>query len=48
MSRSIFATEPIVNNPEVARLLAAAGLVPVAQRCTLRGISDEFTVYEIP
>jgi class 3 adenylate cyclase len=48
MSRSIFATEPIVHHPEAARLLAEAGLTPVAQRHTLRGIADEFTVYEIP
>ena len=47
-SRSIFATEPIVNHPEASRLLAAAGLTPVAQRCALRGISDDFSVYEIP
>jgi class 3 adenylate cyclase len=48
MSRSIFATEPVVHYPEAARLLASAGLTPVAQRCTLRGIADELTVYEIP
>ena len=47
-SRSIFATRPVVEPPEAARLLGEAGLVPVAQRCTLRGISDELTVYEIP
>ncbi|MEO5670813.1 MAG: adenylate/guanylate cyclase domain-containing protein [Ramlibacter sp.] len=48
MSHSIFATEPVVHYPEAARLLAEAGLTPVPQRCTLRGISDELTVYEIP
>ena len=48
MSQSIFATEPVVHYPESARLLAAAGLTPVAQRHMLRGIADEFTVYEIP
>ncbi|MDB5873460.1 MAG: adenylate cyclase [Ramlibacter sp.] len=48
MSHSIFATEPVVHYPAAARLLAAAGLVPVAQRCTLRGIAEELTVYEIP
>jgi len=47
-SRSIFATRPVVEGPLAARLLEAAHLVPVAQRCTLRGISDELTVYEIP
>jgi class 3 adenylate cyclase len=48
VSRSIFATEPVVSYPEAARVLAEAGLTPVAQRCTLRGISEELTVYEIP
>ena len=48
MSHSIFATEPIVKDPAVAVLLAAAGLTPVPQRCNLRGIADELTVYEIP
>ncbi len=47
-SHAIFATEPVVRHPDAARLLAQAGLTPVLQRCTLRGISDDFTVYEIP
>ena len=47
-SRAIFATTPVVEHPEAARLLGAAGLNPVPQRCTLRGVSDELTVYEIP
>ncbi|GGC62643.1 hypothetical protein GCM10010994_21550 [Chelatococcus reniformis] len=48
MSRSIFATEPVVMHPEAVRLLAQAGLVPVAQRRALRGVGGEMTVYEIP
>ena len=48
MSRSIFATEPIVKHPEVVRMLAAAGLTPEPRQFTLRGIADEHTVYEIP
>jgi class 3 adenylate cyclase len=47
-SRSIFATEPVVGHPETSRLLGAAGLTPVPQRYALRGIADEYTVYEIP
>jgi class 3 adenylate cyclase len=47
-SRSIFATSPVIERPEATRLLAAAHLVPVAQRTNLRGISDALTVYEIP
>jgi class 3 adenylate cyclase len=48
VSRSIFATAPVVEHPGAARLLDAAGLKPVAQRHLLRGIANEFTVYEIP
>jgi class 3 adenylate cyclase len=48
VSRAIFATEPVIGHADTARLLGAAGLAPVAQRCSLRGISDDFTVYEIP
>jgi len=48
VSRSIFATKPVVGNTQAAELLGAAGLTPVPQRASLRGIVDRFTVYEIP
>ena len=47
-SRSIFATSTVVEQSEAAGVLRSAGLVPVPQRATLRGISDALTVYEIP
>ena len=47
-SRSIFATRPVVEEPQAARLLSSIGLNPVAQKANLRGISDALTVYEIP
>jgi class 3 adenylate cyclase len=47
-SRSIFATKPVVEPPQAARILSDAGLVPVPQNTHLRGISDALTVYEIP
>ena len=47
-SKSFFATEPVVQHPEAARMLSEAGLKPVPQRALLRGIADELTVYEIP
>jgi class 3 adenylate cyclase len=47
-SRSIYATKPVVEPPQAARLLSCAGLVPVPQSTRLRGISDALTVYEIP
>jgi class 3 adenylate cyclase len=48
MSQSIFATESVVTNSRSQEMLQAAGLVPVSQRHALKGIADEFTVYEIP
>ena len=47
MSRSIFATEPVVQHPEASRMLASSGLVAVPQSASLRGIADKLTVYEI-
>jgi class 3 adenylate cyclase len=47
-SRSIFATKPVVEPPQAARILSDAGLVPVPQNTHLRGLSDALTVYEIP
>jgi class 3 adenylate cyclase len=47
-SRSIFATGPVVEHPGASSILKANGLKPVAQRASLRGIANEFTVYEIP
>jgi class 3 adenylate cyclase len=48
VSRAIFATEPVVQDAQSARLLGERGLTPVPQRHTLRGIANELTVYEIP
>jgi class 3 adenylate cyclase len=48
VSRSIFATQPVVEHPAAARVLSETGLTPRAQQCTLRGISENFRVYEIP
>lgn len=45
---SIFATEPIVRDPATAAVLASAGLQPMPQRHSLRGISEQLPVYEIP
>ena len=44
-TRSIFATERIVQDPEASRLLATSHLLPSRQ--ALRGVSDEMMVYEI-
>ncbi len=48
MSHSIFATEPVVRHEPTAEMLAKAGLTPEPRQCELKGISGDFTVYEIP
>ncbi|GGF28896.1 adenylate cyclase [Aliidongia dinghuensis] len=48
VSRSIFASEQVVDNAEAARLLAANGIRPKAQDHLLRGVGHHVTVYEIP
>jgi class 3 adenylate cyclase len=48
MSRAIFATEAVVNDPQATAVLASSGLKPESQRKALRGIADAVTVYEIP
>ncbi len=48
VSRSIFATEAVVEHPETVTLIETSGLKPVAQHRMLRGIADEVSVYEIP
>lgn len=47
-SQNIFITEPVVRNDAVARLLEARQLVPVARQHTLKGLTELFTVFEIP
>jgi class 3 adenylate cyclase len=47
-SRAICATGPVIENALTSTLLAARGLVPVAEQRELRGITDEYAVYEIP
>jgi len=47
-SRGIFATESVVENPQTSRLLAARDIRPSVKRTTLKGISGEIMVYEIP
>ena len=48
VSRSIFATGAVIENPESSRLLDRRGLKPIPQRAALRGIADEMAVYELP
>jgi class 3 adenylate cyclase len=47
-SRSIVATEQVVENTQASALLKISGLKPTLRRATLGGIADEMSVYEIP
>jgi class 3 adenylate cyclase len=48
VSHSIFATKSVVENRQTTELLGAAKLTPVRQQAVLRGLADQYTVYEIP
>jgi len=47
-SRSIYATGAVVENPEALGIIETQGLQPTLQKTILRGINNEFSVYEIP
>ncbi len=47
-SQAIIATKPVVENPQVAKMLAISKLAPAARDATLRGVTDKVTVYQIP
>jgi class 3 adenylate cyclase len=47
-SRAIFATGPVVEHPGSSSILRTSGLAPVPRRASLRGVTDELEVYEIP
>lgn len=46
-SRSIFATEPVVENERVKTILGREGMSVVPHRAMLKGIADALTVFEI-
>ncbi|SCX85708.1 adenylate/guanylate cyclase domain-containing protein [Microvirga guangxiensis] len=48
MSHSIYATDSVVENPEAQEIIETQGIRPNLQKTTLRGINNEFFVYEIP
>ncbi|HVH82488.1 MAG TPA: adenylate/guanylate cyclase domain-containing protein [Stellaceae bacterium] len=47
-SQAICATGPVIEYARTSALLAERGLRPVAEQRELRGITDEYAVYEIP
>ena len=47
-SQAILVTKPVVDNPQVSKLLEDSHLRPAAQDTTLRGLADTMTIYQIP
>jgi class 3 adenylate cyclase len=47
-SQTIFATGRVVDDPQALKVLEAAGLTPLPRRHSLRGVTDEMVLYEIP
>lgn len=48
MSRSIFATGNVVEDPKASGIIERQGIKPMQQTTSLRGLNDEYSVYEIP
>ena len=47
-SRTIYATEPVVEYPQSSELLTGAGIVPKPRDVELRGVTEHVRIYEIP
>jgi class 3 adenylate cyclase len=47
-ARAIYASQSVVENPAVARILEQGGVKPMSQRHALRGVGEELTLYAIP
>ncbi|PSH67852.1 adenylate/guanylate cyclase domain-containing protein [Phyllobacterium brassicacearum] len=47
-AREIFATGSVLGDPRASDLLSQRGLTPMSHNVTLRGISDEISIFTIP
>jgi class 3 adenylate cyclase len=47
-AQAILATKPVVDNPQVCKMLEQSRLAPTAQDASLRGVADKVTIYQIP
>jgi class 3 adenylate cyclase len=47
-ARAIFVTKPVMDNPQVADMIARAKFKLTEQNAALRGVTDSMTVYQIP
>ena len=46
--RAIFATKPVIEHPQVVKLIESRKLMPTEQLAALRGVADKMAVYQIP
>jgi class 3 adenylate cyclase len=46
--RAIFATKPVIEHPQVVKMIEANKLQPTEQLAALRGIADRMAVFQIP
>ena len=47
-SRAIYATGPVIENPESSKLLQTSGINPLPQHATLRDVAEDLKIFEIP
>jgi class 3 adenylate cyclase len=47
-SQAILVTKPVVDNPQVCKILEGSNLSPAAQDAHLRGVADKVTLFQIP
>src|SRR5450631_1490465 len=47
-AKAIFATKPVMENPQVAKMLEIGNIKLTEQEAALRGVADTMTVYQIP
>jgi len=47
-AKAIFATRPVVEHPQAAKLIESNGLAPTEQLAALRGVADKMAVFQIP
>ena len=47
-SQAILVTKPVVDHPQVSKMLELSKLAPTAQDASLRGVADKVTIYQIP
>jgi class 3 adenylate cyclase len=47
-AQAILVTKPVVDNPQVCKILEGSRLSPAAQDAHLRGVANKVTIYQIP